>query len=666
MKSYGIGDMMTEQSRTITTAIVGAQDHQDVANELVIAMELGKATVAYDTQAEAPTIVARTDAAAAEFGRPIIGGIFCFGVQIKRELEDYHDVGTLEDVRVIRDKQTGVSRQFGFLRFRDIQGARAFVERNYPMISLYGFVGTSEDVKATEVRIAFSRERDGRDRDRDRDRDRSSVEAEWTCRKSELEMPPISTAHGDHDSGDAKAPTQFLLVRSLQPSTTEQVLANGIAKLYKSSRSSSTTGNDGSDKPLTTYKGLVSTTSGIYLGAPEGSIKRVLLVRDRRTNKSWGYGFVEFHRVEDAKKALDKFNAQKDFTISSKPVIVSYIHAGVFMPLYGSFLRDPEQYSFASSTDPSVRLRYRDADAYVSELVVSTGPPDDSRRTTGATVITTNPATMSAMKETSISGGLEAPMKPKKRKAEAESLTSSKKTLPAHLQLWTDRAAELRGLVLEPGYGNEASSASDPATATAAVDDVTPAAPAQSFADLTKLCCYLCSRQFKSESAVQAHEARAEMHQENLKDAALVAKALVKLGKPASAAVEYRDRAKERRMAHMQPARPTTHFPQKGASPAEKAGGSSSSEPPPLSKGASLLGKVAGAAGYVAGSGLGAGGTGMVAPVAAAKYAEGVGLGAEGGKVGDAVEEASKSTVGGFAAFSLKGKEKARERFARM
>ncbi|KAK5242915.1 hypothetical protein LTR16_008201, partial [Cryomyces antarcticus] len=172
-------------------------------------------------------------------------------------------------------------------------------------------------------------------------------------------------------------------------------------------------------------------------------------------------------------------------------------------------------------------------------------------------------------------------------------------------------------------------------------------------------------RQFKSESAVQAHEARAEMHQENLKDAALVAKALVKLGRPASAAVEYRDRAKERRMAHSQPARPTTHFPQKGASAAEKAGGPSSSEPPPLSKGASLLGKVAGAAGYVAESGLGAGGMGMVAPVAAAKYAEGVGLGAEGGKVGDAVEEASKSTVGGFAAFSLKGKEKARERFAR-
>ncbi|KAK5003528.1 hypothetical protein LTR39_006397, partial [Cryomyces antarcticus] len=275
-------------------------------------------------------------------------------------------------------------------------------------------------------------------------------------------MPPISTPHGDHDFGDAKTPTQFLLVRSLQPSATEQVLANGIAKLYKSSRSSSTTGNEGSDKPLTTYKGLVSTTSGIYLGAPEGSIKRVLLVRDRRTNKSWGYGFVEFHRVEDAKKAFDKFNTQKDFTISSKPVIVRYIQAGVFMPLYGSFLRDPERYSFASSTDPSVRLRYRDADAYASELVISTGPPDDSRRTTGATVITTNPATMSAMKEASILGGLEGPRKSKKRKAEAENFTGSKKTLPAHLQLWTDRAAELRGLVLEPGNETEASSASDP------------------------------------------------------------------------------------------------------------------------------------------------------------------------------------------------------------
>lgn len=33
-------------------------------------------------------------------------------------------------------------------------------------------------------------------------------------------------------------------------------------------------------------------------GAREGSVKRVLLVRDRKTGESWRFGFVEFAGVE--------------------------------------------------------------------------------------------------------------------------------------------------------------------------------------------------------------------------------------------------------------------------------------------------------------------------------------------------------------------------------
>jgi hypothetical protein len=43
-----------------------------------------------------------------------------------------------------------------------------------------------------------------------------------------------------------------------------------------------------------------------------------------------------------------------------------------------------------------------------------------------------------------------------------------------------------------------------------------------------------------------------------------------------------------------------------------------------------------------------------------------VGLGAEGGKLGDAGEEAARNTRGDFAAFVQKTKDRARERFERM
>jgi hypothetical protein len=43
-----------------------------------------------------------------------------------------------------------------------------------------------------------------------------------------------------------------------------------------------------------------------------------------------------------------------------------------------------------------------------------------------------------------------------------------------------------------------------------------------------------------------------------------------------------------------------------------------------------------------------------------------VGLGAEGGKLGDASEEAARNTRGDFGAFVQKTKERARERFEKM
>ena len=99
---------------------------------------------------------------------------------------------------------------------------------------------------------------------------------------------------GDSDASPNGAPSQFLLIRGLEPTVTEDLLAKGIAKLYKPSRRQSPPG--GSTKKSSAK--VASTTGDANLGAKEGSLRRVLLIRDRRSNESWRYGFAEFATID--------------------------------------------------------------------------------------------------------------------------------------------------------------------------------------------------------------------------------------------------------------------------------------------------------------------------------------------------------------------------------
>lgn len=104
-----------------------------------------------------------------------------------------------------------------------------------------------------------------------------------------------SSNNGASDASPDGTPSQFLLLRSLEPTVTEELLAKGVAKLYKPSRKSSPTLSS------TTKKGnakVASTTGDANLGAREGSLRRVLLIRSRKTQESWRYGFAEFATVE--------------------------------------------------------------------------------------------------------------------------------------------------------------------------------------------------------------------------------------------------------------------------------------------------------------------------------------------------------------------------------
>jgi hypothetical protein len=105
---------------------------------------------------------------------------------------------------------------------------------------------------------------------------------------------PKVVNNGDNDAALENQPSQFLLFRGLESSVTEELLAKGVAKLYRPAGGSADGPSSNNQK-----KGakVASTTGDANLGAREGSIRRVLLVRDRRTNESWRFGFAEFANV---------------------------------------------------------------------------------------------------------------------------------------------------------------------------------------------------------------------------------------------------------------------------------------------------------------------------------------------------------------------------------
>jgi G-patch domain len=452
---------------------------------------------------------------------------------------------------------------------------------------------------------------------------------------------PVKVSNiGDNDVSPDNTPSQFLLFRGLEPSVTEELFAKGVTKLFKPTGSSAASNRPASKKSAK----VASTTGDANLGAREGTLRRILLVRDRRSNESWRYGFAEFATIDDAQAAVVRYNSFDRFTIASKQVLVTYVHAGVFVPVVNptaSTLR----FTFSPLNNPAMNLAYWDEDAYITELIVSTGDVPLATKSTKHNLPSAENEGLRPLKE------LE---KSKKRKAETAAAPTVKKAAPSHLQFWSDRHAELHGLDQKTADAN----GSEDDKALRAKD---AAPPSQSFADPQRNCCYLCSRQFNSTAEANRHERLSDLHQKNLKDATLVRKALGKLEKHGvqsqQSSIEYRDRAKERRKVY-------GVVNKKGEQIRSKANKPTSDEDEPIvqSKGASLLSKM----GYTAGQGLGASGEGMTAPIAQEVYAAGVGLGAQGGKLGDAVTEAARNTTGDYGGFAEKTRETARERYRNM
>lgn len=338
---------------------------------------------------------------------------------------------------------------------------------------------------------------------------------------------------------------------------------------------------------------------------------------------------------------MTRLKSFEKFTISSRPVMVSYIHAGVFVPVVNP-RPETARFTFSPLNNASVKLMYWDDEAYVTELAVSTSEPE------GEGEAQDDQAT-----EESQGKGKDME-KAKKRKADPAATSGSKKmAMPSHLQFWSNRHAELHGI--QKKSGDESKS---PVPDRGGPPAEASAPPSQSYADPNRNCCYLCMRQFKSSAEVNRHERLSQLHRENLQNDELRERAMAKLAKHGNTqqpTAEYRDRARERRKAFGNTK--TTGKPAPAAQPKEE---DEPSAPAP-SKGASLLSKM----GW-SGTGLGAQGTGMTAPIATEVYAQGVGLGAQGSKLGEASEEAGRNTRNRYDEFLQKARQTARERYEQM
>ncbi|KAI0532493.1 hypothetical protein GGR58DRAFT_490088 [Xylaria digitata] len=573
-----------------------------------------------------------------------------------QEIDDaMRDMGArgLIEVRIKSDNRVGNRRCYAFAEFKYESDAVDFLERYYPALDVNDRNGTP-----TRIYIEYSRER----------RQAPNLD-DWKCTLCHFDnfsrratckqcKAPRSSENavemrldGQSDECPQQTPSQFVVIRGLAPSANETILAAGIKKLYIAKEDEPKQSSGIPTKLRSTAP--IGNTHG--LGAKPGSLIRVFMVRDKLSDISCNYGFAEFSTLDDARAAVAKYNAHPQFTISSKPVTVAFIHSGVFIPYLHPLQEQDRKFTFAATHNPTLRLSYWNPSVYASEhLTFDESLYEEKDQKPGHTT-----------QDLDAQAGRES----KKRKADKDLTAPTGKkaiAMAPQLQMWANKHAELHGSKESadaPPSLNEPPLATGP-NAMGVTKNTSTTLPSVSYADLDQMCCFLCRRKFKNEPSLRRHEQMSDMHKANLEDEDLITKAtqdLKALGKEPTS--NYRDRAKERRLAHNQPMKPRIRLPRKA--PPTNKDNDSAKEPPPkpaISKGAGLLAKM----GWSGGEGLGVEGGGRTDIIETMAYAPGVGLGAEGGKIGDAAQEAARATKNDYADFVSKAKDKARERYEKM
>ncbi|KAI8452906.1 hypothetical protein BY996DRAFT_4583894, partial [Phakopsora pachyrhizi] len=254
---------------------------------------------------------------------------------------------SVESVTIIYDRITGQSKRYGFARFTSIEHARAFVEPSFPMLVWKEPTGSRFDRSGDglKVKIDYSQKEKVPFEPRQREREShngphpsnelTSHESSFQPNHSSSESSLTTTGSindGARDIGGT--PTSILLLRGLDPNSTEQEIAQHLQHIPDPSQT-----------------------------VLPGSIRRVMLIKDRASRSSWGYAFVQLADLQVAVKALSLLlNTSlfpRGFQIRSRTITVTFAHEHSFHPVY-----TPSDWSFRGAGGQE--LAYWDDKAYAA------------------------------------------------------------------------------------------------------------------------------------------------------------------------------------------------------------------------------------------------------------------------------------------------------------
>ncbi|KAG1144166.1 hypothetical protein G6F37_008738 [Rhizopus arrhizus] len=205
---------------------------------------------------------------------------------------------SIEEVSLIKSRETGESRKFAFVRFTSVGHAMQFVEKHKTF-----------HMKDFRVRVDYSHKNNG-----------SAEKEEWRCSacgkfndihrrvcieckqsniREAIETRTYSTDTLEIDDGTkdvSLVPSNMLLLRDLDHLTTEESIYSAISPYY--------------------------------------GVHRVLLIRDKLTKLSCSFAFIEFVDIQHAMVAME-YIAYYGFAVDNKKVIVTFGNPDSFIPVYG-------------------------------------------------------------------------------------------------------------------------------------------------------------------------------------------------------------------------------------------------------------------------------------------------------------------------------------------
>ncbi|KAI9262374.1 hypothetical protein BDA99DRAFT_511044 [Phascolomyces articulosus] len=235
---------------------------------------------------------------------------------------------SVDEVSLIRDRDTGESRKFAFVRFTSVGHAVQFVEKHYPhfhmnhhrvRVDYCNKEGTREDLMEWRCLKCGKFNDDSR---------RVCIECRTPFEGSKAEKRSKETESMDINDGTMDVtytPTHMLLLRNLDHLSSEESIFHALQSM--------------------------------------SGLRRVLLIKDKLTRMSCEFAFVEFFTVQDAMNTMTHMN-KSPFRIDGSQPTISFASLDSFLPAYAS-----SEWAIPADSEEGLWI-YRDGQAYAAEYSI--------------------------------------------------------------------------------------------------------------------------------------------------------------------------------------------------------------------------------------------------------------------------------------------------------